>query len=296
MYQARNTKNRRNCLKLFEEKEGRVFIVFDTETTGKDVKSDYIVEFAAIKLQIVNQSPEIVERLDVYIRPPFYMDEKVISIHHITNEYLEDQPSEDMVFPVIRDFLGERPILLGYNVDFDTGMLRSMYERCGERLQPEVTLDVMEMGYDLIYGKDVPDHKLGTLVRLCGLDTDIQFHNALDDALATYRLLLYFYNEYKSQDRAQLKQSVYVNAIYYWKGFNKEQAGIYLKTNVGLIYFSTYLKMWRSSAVDLSAIDIDQMESIVLQKTGVTFKELGRMTERKFNRLKLSCRERGVYL
>ncbi len=92
------------------------------------------------------------------------------------------------------------------------------------------------------------------------------------------------------------KQKVYINAIYYWKGFRKEQSGIYLKTNLGVIYLSTYLKLWCSSQVDLSLVDIDAMENEVLSKTGISFKELGKMTERKFAVLKNTCRERGVYL
>ena len=59
---------------------------------------------------------------------------------------------------------------------------------------------------------------------------------------------------------------------------------------------STYLKLWCSSQVDLSLVDIDAMENEVLSKTGISFKELGKMTERKFAVLKNTCRERGVYL
>lgn len=48
MYYARNTKNLKNCLLLFEWKdEGVEFIVFDVESTGLDVKKDYIVELGA---------------------------------------------------------------------------------------------------------------------------------------------------------------------------------------------------------------------------------------------------------
>lgn len=224
------------------------------------------------------------------------MDEKVVEIHKITNDFLDDKPSETEIFNDIKTFFGTHPILIGYNIDFDIGMLSSLYERNHSVLTPQIALDVREMGYDVINDKEIPDHKLETLVQSFGLDVGLRAHNAIDDAEATYRLLLYCYNEYKQITINPCKQKVYINAIYYWKGFRKEQSGIYLKTNLGVIYLSTYLKLWCSSQVDLSLVDIDAMENEVLSKTGISFKELGKMTERKFAVLKNTCRERGVYL
>ena len=297
MYYARNTKNLKNCLLLFEWKdEGVEFIVFDVESTGLDVKKDYIVELGAKKYKIKKRAAECIETLHLYIKPPFYMDEKVVEIHKITNDFLDDKPSETEIFNDIKTFFGIHPILIGYNIDFDIGMLSSFYERNHSVLTPQIALDVREMGYDVINDKEIPDHKLETLVQSFGLDVGLRAHNAIDDAEATYRLLLYCYNEYKKITINPCKQKVYINAIYYWKGFRKEQSGIYLKTNLGVIYLSTYLKLWCSSQVDLSLVDIDAMENEVLSKTGISFKELGKMTERKFAVLKNTCRERGVYL
>lgn len=84
--------------------------------------------------------------------------------------------------------------------------------------------------------------------------------------------------------------------MYYWKGYRKEQAGIYLKTNLGKMYYSTYLKQWCSSEIDLSIIDIDTLEKGIIFKTQIPMKELGKMTEKKFKELKISCMQRGVYL
>ena len=80
MYYARNTRTHRNCMQLIEGKEDRTFIVFDTETTGLDPQKDYIVELAALKYQIKEQKPVLLEQLNLYIRPPFAMDDKVVEI------------------------------------------------------------------------------------------------------------------------------------------------------------------------------------------------------------------------
>ncbi len=296
MFYARNTRNQRNCIKLIDKKEGRTFIIFDTETTGLDPNKDYIVELAAQKYQVINGNPQLLEELDMYIRPPFEMDSKVIDVHHITNEFLKKYPEESDVFGEIEEFFGQFPILIGYNVGFDIGMLDAMYERQGKtRIIPETVLDVMEMGYDLLRGKEFPDHKLGTLVRALGLDVGLKFHNALDDTTATYRLLMYCHEEYKKIVNKKREQ-IFINNMHFWKGKRKEQTGMYLRTNLGKMYYSNFGKCWCSSEIDLSTVDIDALEQDVTFKTGITMKEFGRMTEKKFTELKQSCRERGIFL
>ena len=71
MYYARNTKNLKNCLLLFEWKdEGVEFIVFDVESTGLDVKKDYIVELGAKKYKIKNKAAECIETLQPSMATP----------------------------------------------------------------------------------------------------------------------------------------------------------------------------------------------------------------------------------
>nr|WP_303181784.1 3'-5' exonuclease [Lachnoclostridium phocaeense] len=294
MYRARSDRNRNACIKLFEEMAGIPFYIIDTETTGLDPLRDHIIEFAAIKCQISDGTAKEVERIDIFIRPPFDMDEKVVAIHGITNESLKDQPEENEVIGLIQRFIGERPILIGHNVEFDIKMLLGMFWRCRIPLSPAAGLDTLEFARDLLTQKEVDDYKLGTLVKLFGLDAGLKFHRAIDDVVATMRLLNCLYMEYKKRPGKGTVEKIHVNYMWFWSGFNKNQIGIYLDTSVGRIYYSTVNKCWMSSTVNLGEVDIDEMERYILYQTGITnMREFGRLTEKKFEEMKKRRKAQG---
>lgn len=284
-YKCRSSRNRINCLLLFEKGEGMEFIVLDTETTGKDNKIDYIVEFSAIKYKVVNHNPIEIDTIDVYIKPPFLMDDEVIGIHGITNEFLEEEPMEKDVFDYIADFMGDNPIIAAYNGEFDIGFIQAMYKRQKKEFHYQIHLDVLEMARDLL-GDETEKKNLETVVKFYGLDEGIQFHKGIDDVKATARLFFTFYQEYKKLPAIMPRETIIVNYSYFWKGLNKFQRGLYFNTNFGKIYLSTFQKCWCSTDVDLSTVDIDTFERGICQRAGVTFTELARLTEKKYEALK----------
>lgn len=284
-YKCRSSRNRNNCLLLFEKGEGYEFIVLDTETTGKDSKVDYIVEFSAIKYKVENHLPVEIDKIDVFIKPPFLMEEDVIKVHGITNEFLEDKPTEKNIFEDINNFLGANPIIAAYNGEFDIGFIDAMYKRQKEKFSYQILLDVLEMARDLV-GEDTEKKNLETVVKYYGLDDDIRFHNGFDDVRATSRLFFTFYQEYKKIPPRVSGDTIIVNYSYFWKGMNKFQRGIYFNTNFGKIYLSTFQKCWCSTDVDLSTVDIDSFERGICQRAGISFVELARMTQKKFDELK----------
>lgn len=264
-------------------------IVFDTETSGVKPSKDYIVQLSARKFK--NEGGELIlkDKRNIYIRPPFFLDKKNIDIHGITNEFLQDKQTEEDAFSEIQEFFGENALLVGYNVDFDIDMLRGMYKRQKTELKFWYKLDVLEMARDILYGKEIEDYSLSTLIRHLGLDSGITFHQADDDVLATWRLMEYCYNEYKELRKTQPSslEHVYINSIYFWKGYNKFQQGVYLNTSLGKMYYSTFQKAWFSSNINLERVDIDAIEREVLIRMGIdSNKELGKMTARKFENIK----------
>lgn len=294
MYRARNTRNMHNCLVLFEFRDNVEFIVFDTETTGtKD--TDQIVELSAIKCRIRDRQPEVIGEFQEFIRPEKPMDEKVIAIHGITNEFLADKPAERAVFPAVQEFFGPNPILVGHNVDFDVNMMAQYYNRMGESFRFQAALDTLEMCRDLIFGKGVESYRLSDLTEMLGLNAGLEAHSAKDDTMATYRLLVYCYHEYKRQPVSGIrKRPLYVNYMYYWKGYNKNQAGMWLNTDAGKIYYSTCQKAWMSSQVNLAEYDIDLLEQEVLRRTGLpSIKEFGKLTQAKYQSIQQANRQRA---
>lgn len=84
-----------------------------------------------------------------------------------------------------------------------------------------------------------------------------------------------------------ISTDVYINSIYFWKGYNKFQQGVYLNTSLGKMYYSTFQKAWFSSNINLERVDIDAIEREVLIRMGIdSNKELGKMTARKFENIK----------
>jgi len=323
MYRKRDNRNRRNINILFENQVGTEFIVFDTETTGLKSEIDYIVELAAQKYRVTDNkkgSIEKIQELHVYLKPPFYMDQSVIDVHGITNDFLSDKPTESELFPVIKDFFtwkdaqgrNRRPIILGYNVDFDMRMLDALYARQDETLDRMFVMDILEMSRDLVVPHDVETYikaryvgepeviakklgkiyQLGNLVGMYGLDNDIQFHSAADDTEATCRLLRCFYNEYKKLPKPG-EGLLSINFTYYFKGFNKEQAGLWVDTNAGKLFFSTFNKAWMSATINLDKINIDTLEKDIYERLGITYEELSKMTEKKFDAIKETLRQEG---
>ena len=286
MYKARSKRMMNNTILLFEGLEGLEFIVFDTETTGLDKKVDYVVQLSAIKYKVTNHVMEEIDTLNLYMKPPFYMEQKVIDVHKITNEFLEDKPTEKEVIEDITGFFGEKPVIVGYNSSFDIGMMEAMYKRCNKTFGFTVHLDVLQMARDLVNPDDTKDYKLGTITGLYGLDDGITFHDSMMDVKATARLLNVFYNEYKKSSSDVPLKTLYVNYMYFWKGFNKSQKGLYVDTNMGKIWYCTFNKYWCSTAVDLSTVDLAKLEKGILAKTGMTYDELDKISEAKFDKLK----------
>ena len=152
MFYARPNYMKRNVKYLYGLEDVE-FIIFDFETTGLDVAHDLPVQAAMLKCRIKNGEAEKIGSYVTYIRQPKEVGRKAAEKNHITKELLQDAPEEEDVFRDIYAFIGERPILCGYNiVELDVPILERMYQRYGKTLAPVAMIDVSEMGaHDLFH-------------------------------------------------------------------------------------------------------------------------------------------------
>ena len=117
-------------------------IVLDTEVTGLDATTgDRIVEIACVEL--INHIPtgKVYEQ---YINPGFPMDNDIIAVHGITNEFLSDKPKFSDIMDDFLNFIGS-DTLIAHNIKFDISFLNSELEGCHCLPLQNKTIDTLQI-------------------------------------------------------------------------------------------------------------------------------------------------------
>lgn len=263
----RNKKRTRNQVLdiMFDSPE---VIFFDCETTGLNPKEDYIIELAAYKYEIGEGTAlRLVDTMDLFIKPPFAVSEKIVELTGITNEMLYDKPSAEEEFEAVDIFFGNTPVLAGYNSSrFDVAFLQNWYVRCGKTLDCQKQIDVLDMARDCVQG--LPNYKLKTVADALGVSDNIQFHSAKDDAAATKALFEIFYNGYFTPEEESGERGIRpeIFGIRFWKGY-RGYSRIYVETSAGNVYYSPRKKCWYGDAVDQIDMEYLEEKSFELTKT-----------------------------
>lgn len=173
------------CRKLLNSKKALTsfnsYIVLDLETTGLSARSDEIIEVAMLKF--VNGKE--VDRFHSLVRPSCQLPKKIIQLTGITDEDLKTAPAIEDIAPQMWRFI-QGYTLVGYNVPFDIGFIKAMFERLGYEGNFEC-VDVLQLARKAY--PNMPNHKLATLIAVLDL-ADEQTHRAVDDAICTQKLLI----------------------------------------------------------------------------------------------------------
>ena len=234
-------------------------IFFDLETTGLSRKTDRILSFSAIKTKYENDKMfHETDRIDLFINPGFHIPERITSINHISDETVKDAPTEEEAFPIIRDFIGNTPIG-GYNSDtFDIPFLNHSFQRVfGESFEPVVKFDVMKIAKEVLR---LDSYKLEEVAKRCEATKGLEFHNSIDDVIATCRVIntiMFCYNKRKPEKKLTIN-----NCSHYYKSHKVNR--IYISTYP---YTKTYYDIYRGEWVsDMDGVDIRQLRDDVLSK------------------------------
>ena len=193
------------------------FVAFDTETSGAYPVGNDIVEFGAAKWK----GGEIIDKLQLLIKPREQMTDFIIGIHGITNEMVESSPKMQSVLPEIRNFL-EGSVLMAHHAPFDLGFLAFDLERFGFGLLNDPVLCTSLLARRFIDG--VENHKLQTLVKYLKIDGGAA-HRAYDDAVSCLHVGIHCMEKIGTQVslekviKAQLKDLS-------WKRYSLKNQGI----------------------------------------------------------------------
>lgn len=154
-------------------------LIMDTETTGFDDKGgDRIVEVGIIEMVGRRFTGN---KLHVYINPEKIMDDEVIRVHGISNEFLTDKPKFADVAQAIYDFMIDSEII-AHNASFDMRFLNMEFAKVGlgdfgERVQ---VTDSLAIAKELYPGQK---NSLDALVRRLDVGKqDRTYHGALLDS------------------------------------------------------------------------------------------------------------------
>lgn len=157
-------------------------IVFDVETTGFSFQNDRLTEIGAVKVK----GMRIVDSFDTFVNPERDIPQKVQDLTHITPDMVADAPKEEEAVRQFLAFCGERPVLIAHNAEFDTSMLRAVFERHGMDF-PFVTLDTLWLSRAML--PELSKHKLDTVAKHLKLGK-FEHHRAADDAYILAKIYL----------------------------------------------------------------------------------------------------------
>lgn len=261
-------KTQKDYEKLMAAVRTRPLVIFDLETTGIRRAEDRILSFSAVKCRYEGNRFVEYGVMDVLIDPEFPIPWSITKINHITNEMVEGRGTERDVLPSIREFLGEEPVLCGYNSHtFDIPFLNATYLRVfGEPLAPYFDFDVFRAAKDLL---DLRSYKLEEVATALACHFDLRFHDSISDVRATMRVLNLLLPDYKNaggytdeylpSDKVRL---VVMNCNHYYKGHQVNR--IYISTNpYTKSFYDIYKGEWKS---DLSFADMDALRADTLKK------------------------------
>lgn len=150
-------------------------IVLDTETTGLDYTKEKIVEFAAVRLE----NGKIKDEFQTLINPKQHIRKSSIAIHGITQDMVENAPTEEEAMPKILEFMGDYPIV-AHNAIFDYTFLNEASLRTTGKELKNPRVDSQQM-FKEVY-PELDSHGLEALTNKFNVELK-NHHRAMADTM-----------------------------------------------------------------------------------------------------------------
>jgi len=152
-----------------------VEIVLDTETTGLDYTKEKIIEFAAVRLE----NGKIKDSFQTLINPQLHIRKSSIAVHGITQDMVEDAPTEEEILPKILEFIGDYPIV-AHNAIFDYSFLNEAKIRVMGEKFTNPHIDSQMMFKEI--APELESHGLEALTKRFNVDLT-NHHRAMADTM-----------------------------------------------------------------------------------------------------------------
>ncbi len=165
------------------------YVIVDLETTGLSPLRNEIIEIGAIKVR----DNEIIDRMDILVKPQVAVSPFITRLTGITNKMLEDAIGIKEALEMFRNFASDST-LMAHNARFDMGFLNSNFERHFKCTLENKCLDTLTLSKQ--YVKGIPNYKLETLANHFDVNY-IGAHRSLKDCEITYEVYKNIVNKYE---------------------------------------------------------------------------------------------------
>jgi len=104
------------------------YVMLDTETTGLSAAAGHrIIEIAAIEVDNRTVTTNVFQ---VYVNPQRAVDQGAFEVHGLSDEFLEDKPTFDLVVEDLLAFVKGSNVVM-HNASFDIGFLNMELDKLG---------------------------------------------------------------------------------------------------------------------------------------------------------------------
>ena len=177
------------------------FCVFDLETTGGNHDYDKIIEIGLVKIKGL----EIVDSTDYLINPEIEIPAFIQKLTAITSLDVEGCPVIEEVIDDILEFM-EDSILVAHNTSFDVPFFNSVLKRLGKKMLDNKAICTNLMTKHLM--PNLLNSNLHYMSNIFNIEHR-KSHRALNDAMATAKLLLKYLEIFISKDISRVNQLYY---------------------------------------------------------------------------------------
>jgi DNA polymerase-3 subunit epsilon len=169
---------------LFDDPPSGEVVVYDTETTGLNPKTDEILSIGAIKIK--GDKILTSEKFEIFVKPSCDIKVESIKIHQIRNIDLQNGYEPQIALEKFLNFIGSRP-LVGYYLEFDIAMINKYLKPLLGIKLPNKQIEVSGMYHDKkikLIPDGIIDLRFDVIMKDLGLPI-FGKHDAINDAIMT---------------------------------------------------------------------------------------------------------------